>query len=211
MTVVQPDPTQTQVAAPDPANAIADATLHSVATAAGRAAAHDVQDGGSADGQAGDLMHLGADQGYAIKALSGLQSKAPDTATTATPTEGTGKGAQIVAAAKSQLGVKYVYGAHDWGKAVDCSGLTQGALAQVGVQIGGNTYMQVQQGTAVADLAHAQPGDLVFTQGDIGNRTNGHVAVYIGGGLVIAAPHSGTVVQEQDWSHRAITAIRRYV
>jgi cell wall-associated NlpC family hydrolase len=211
VTTVEPDPSQVLPAHPeDPNQAISDATLHSVAAAAQRAQFHGVQDGGTEDGQAGDLIHLGADDNYNMEQLGKVQPKA-EQPTTAAPTEGTGKGAEIVAAARSQLGVKYVYGAHQWGQALDCSGLTQGALAQVGIKIGGNTYTQVQQGVPVPDLAHAQPGDLVFTMGDIGNRMNGHVAIYIGGGQVIAEPHTGTVAQIQDWSHRPITAIRRYV
>lgn len=215
MTAIQPadntQQVQVQVADQDPANEISDAALHSAAASAQRAQFHDVQDGGSADGQAGDLMHLGADDNYNETQLAKIEGKPPAAPTAAAPTAGTGKGADIVKAAMSQLGVKYVYGAHQWGKALDCSGLTQGALAQVGIQIGGNTYMQVQQGVAVPDLAHAQPGDLVFTMGDIGNRTNGHVAIYIGGGQVIAEPHTGTVAQIQNWTNRPITAIRRYV
>lgn len=124
---------------------------------------------------------------------------------------GGGKVDQLIAAAKSQLGVQYVYGAHQWGKALDCSGFTQAAMAQIGIQIGGNTYTQVTQGTAVeGGIGNAKPGDLLFTTGDVGMRANGHVALYIGNGQVIAAPHTGTVVQIQDWSHRPLTAIRRY-
>jgi cell wall-associated NlpC family hydrolase len=41
-------------------------------------------------------------------------------------------------------------------------------------------------------LSALQPGDLVFW----GNPAY-HVAIYIGGGRVIAAPHTGTVVQIQ--------------
>ncbi len=210
MTTTEPDPTAVTIPAATPDTAITDAALHSVAAAVERRQFHGVQDGGSEDGQAGDLIRVGADPGFNDAQLGKIEGKPAEQPTTATPTDGTGKGAEIVAAARSQLGVKYVYGAHQWGSALDCSGLTQGALAQVGIKIGGNTYMQVQQGTAVPVLAHAQPGDLIFTMGDIGNKVNGHVAIYIGGGQVIAEPHTGTVAQIQDWSHRPITAIRRY-
>lgn len=213
MTTVEPDPTQLQPAPaepPDAAQAINNATLESLDHAAGRAAAHGVQDGGNLDGQAGDLQHLGADDNYNMGQLAKVQPAGTDTAKPADPTAATGKGAEAVALAKSQLGVKYVYGSHQWGTSLDCSGLTQQIMAHMGIQIGGSTYTQAQQGTAVPDLAHAQPGDLIFTMGDIGNRVNGHVAIYLGGGMVIAAPHTGTVVQEQDWSNWPITAIRRY-
>lgn len=124
-----------------------------------------------------------------------------------------GKAAELIAAAKSQLGVPYVYGAHAWGKALDCSGFTQGAFKQIGIDLGGDSYAQVKQGTAVqGGIANAVPGDLVFATGDIGMRTNGHVAIYLGNGKVIAAPHTGANVEIEDWSHNtSITAIRRII
>ena len=118
---------------------------------------------------------------------------------------------KILELAKSQLGVKYVYGAHQWGSALDCSGFTQEVFRRAGINIGSNTYSQVTQGTAVeGGLANARPGDLIFTMGDKGMRANGHVGIYLGNGMVINAPHTGTVVQIQDWSNRTPTAIRRY-
>jgi cell wall-associated NlpC family hydrolase len=118
---------------------------------------------------------------------------------------------KILELAKSQLGVNYVYGAHQWGKALDCSGFTQEVFARAGINIGSNTYSQVTQGSAVeGGLGNAKPGDLIFLTGDKGMRVNGHVGIYLGGGKVINAPHTGTVVQIQDWSNRTPTAIRRY-
>ena len=40
-------------------------------------------------------------------------------------------------------------------------------------------------------VAELQPGDLVF----FGAPSPGHVGIYIGGGQMIHAPHTGTVVQ----------------
>jgi cell wall-associated NlpC family hydrolase len=37
-------------------------------------------------------------------------------------------------------------------------------------------------------LSSLQPGDLVFFDGD------GHVAMYVGGGMIIQAAHTGTTV-----------------
>lgn len=165
--------------------------------------------------QAGDMLFgapVGTPAPVVDAAAKDAAQRPPATGNTVAGEAGSGSGAAIVAAARSQLGVQYVYGAHQWGQAVDCSGLTQGAMQHAGIQIGGNTYTQVTQGVAVdGGLDNAQPGDLVFTVGDIGMRQNGHVGVYVGNGMVIAAPHTGSVVQEQDWSSRPITAIRRYV
>lgn len=117
---------------------------------------------------------------------------------------------KVIDLANSQLGVKYVFGARQWGQAVDCSGFTQQLYARLGINIGPDTYSQVKQGVEVTGgIQNAKVGDLLFMVGD-GGRVNGHVAVYIGGGKVIAAPHTGTVVQVQDWSHQPLTAIRRY-
>ena len=166
---------------------------------------HGPQEHGAELGQAGD-QHYGAQHDE----LS-FASAVPATEEAPAEAGAEGQAGKLMAAAKTQLGVNYVYGAHQWGEALDCSGFTQGAYAQIGVKIGGDTYSQVQQGTAVPDLAHAKPGDLVFTMGDHGNRVNGHVGIYMGGGQVMAAPRTGSVVQIQDWSHRSLTAIRRYI
>jgi cell wall-associated NlpC family hydrolase len=79
-----------------------------------------------------------------------------------------------------------------WGaagpSAFDCSGLVVWAYAQAGVSIGRDTYALEGQGTVVP-LSQIQPGDMVFYWG------GGHVALYVGGGTVIHAPHTGDVVR----------------
>lgn len=93
-----------------------------------------------------------------------------------------------IAAAESQLGVPYVWGGTSPGVGLDCSGLTQYAYAQAGINLPRVTYSQEGAGQVVP-LSQIQPGDLVFYW------NGGHVALYIGGGQVIHAPHTGTVVQ----------------
>lgn len=93
-----------------------------------------------------------------------------------------------IAAAQSQLGVPYVWGGATPGAGFDCSGLTMWAYAQAGVGLSHLTYSQEGEGRVVP-LSQIQPGDLVFYWGA------GHVALYIGGGSVIHAPHSGDVVR----------------
>jgi cell wall-associated NlpC family hydrolase len=117
---------------------------------------------------------------------------------------------KLIELAKTQLGVKYVYGARQWGKALDCSGFTQQAFAQMGINIGGDTYTQVTQGSAVSDIGQAKAGDLVFFTGDIGMRRNGHVGIYLGGGMMIDAPHTGAQVRIEP-IHSNVTAIRRFL
>jgi cell wall-associated NlpC family hydrolase len=106
---------------------------------------------------------------------------------------GSGGGA-AVAAAKTRLGLPYVWGASG-PDSFDCSGLTMWAWAHAGVSLPHFSGAQYAS-TAHISMADLQPGDLVF-ESDPG----AHVAMYIGGGQIIAAPHSGTVVQIQPlWS-----------
>jgi cell wall-associated NlpC family hydrolase len=115
---------------------------------------------------------------------------------------------RAIAAAQTQLGVDYSWGGggsngpsygispdtNVWG--FDCSGLTQYAYAQAGVQIGGTSrdqwYRFRGQTVARNDL---QAGDLVFWANGSSYNSIYHVALYIGGNKVIQAPQSGDVVK----------------
>jgi cell wall-associated NlpC family hydrolase len=180
-----------------------------------RLEAHAHEADGSWLGQAGDMdWQKTSNTQAAESAKAPLAEAKPEAAAGAAgPGAGaTGKAADLISGAMTQLGVKYVYGAAQWGKAVDCSSLIQLAYKQIGVDIPRVTYDQVKGGTAVeGGLQNAVPGDLIFTTGDIGMRANGHVALYLGNGKVLAAPHTGAVVEVQDWSNRPLTAIRRYL
>lgn len=99
-----------------------------------------------------------------------------------------------VSFALAQLGKPYEWGAEGPDR-FDCSGLTQAAWARAGVAISRTTYGQVTDGVAT-DLASLAPGDLVLTPGSDGTLAlPGHVGMYIGRGLVIAAPKTGDVVK----------------
>jgi cell wall-associated NlpC family hydrolase len=100
-----------------------------------------------------------------------------------------------IAAAESQLGVPYVFGGETPGVGFDCSGLVQWAWAQAGVDLPRTSGEQMGATTPVS-VADLEPGDLLF----YGPGGSDHVAMYIGGGSMIEAPHTGAVV----W----ITAIR---
>lgn len=136
-----------------------------------------------------------------------------DTASTTTgtnvSTDGGGKAAQAIAFARQALGTPYRYGGTDPQNGIDCSGLIQWAYKQVGIDLPRVTYDQVNAGVAV-DPTQMQPGDLVFSQGDIGMRHFGHVGIYIGNGQIIVAPHTGDVVKIAPLpSH--VEAVRRVV
>lgn len=104
----------------------------------------------------------------------------------------------ITAAARSQLGTPYVWGGTDPGKGLDCSGLVQWVYGQNGIKLPRTSQQQWLQGggTKFSDMTQAQPGDLVFFVGGDGTASApGHVGIYIGNGMMIDAPHTGSSVR----------------
>jgi peptidoglycan DL-endopeptidase CwlO len=102
---------------------------------------------------------------------------------------------KAVAFAYAQLGKPYVYGATG-PSSYDCSGLVQAAWAAAGVAIPRTTFEDWD------DLAHIPvsqmvPGDLIIYDGE------GHVAIYVGDGYIIDAPHTGAFVErvpyDESW------------
>ena len=110
-------------------------------------------------------------------------------------------GNAIVAAAKTYLGVDYVWGGNGY-NGIDCSGLTKAAHAAVGIYIDRWSGHQAIGGKAIGSVAEARPGDIICY--------SGHVAVYIGNERVIHAPHTGDIVKEATVYLKDIIAIRRY-
>jgi cell wall-associated NlpC family hydrolase len=99
-----------------------------------------------------------------------------------------GSGASgAVAAAESRLGDWYQWGATG-PTTFDCSGLVMWAYAQVGISLPHYSGSQYDDTTHIP-MSDLQPGDLVFFS-DPGE----HVAMYVGGGDIIEAPHTGAQV-----------------
>jgi cell wall-associated NlpC family hydrolase len=104
------------------------------------------------------------------------------------PTTSFGPGhPQAASIAMRYLGVPYL-----WGGATpsgfDCSGLVMYVYAQLGVALPHFAAAQYGLGTPVP-RDQLQPGDLVFFNG------LDHVGIYIGGGQMVHAPHTGDVVK----------------
>lgn len=118
-------------------------------------------------------------------------------------------GQDVVSAASKLEGAPYVWGGST-PRGFDCSGFTQYVYAHLGVQLPRTSEQQATVGTPVGSLANAQPGDLVFFAGSDGTSASpGHVGIYVGGGLMIDAPYTGTTVQIQSVSSAGpVVAIR---
>jgi peptidoglycan DL-endopeptidase CwlO len=100
-----------------------------------------------------------------------------------------GAAGAAVSAAVSKLGSPYVYAAAG-PDTFDCSGLVMWAYGQAGV--GMPHYSGAQYGSTVHISRDAlQPGDLIFW----GPGGSDHVGIYVGGGTMIHAPHTGDVVR----------------
>jgi cell wall-associated NlpC family hydrolase len=77
----------------------------------------------------------------------------------------------------------------------DCSGLMLWSYAQAGVHLPRTSRAQYAGLPHVA-LSDLQPGDLVFYATNTADPgTIHHVAMYLGDGVVIHAPHTGDVVR----------------
>jgi len=96
-------------------------------------------------------------------------------------------GQQAAAIAQQYLGVPYVWGGAS-PSGFDCSGLVVYVYGRLGVSLPHYTVSLWNSGAHVSRDQLA-PGDLVFFY------SFDHVGIYLGGGLFIHAPHTGTVVQ----------------
>jgi cell wall-associated NlpC family hydrolase len=103
----------------------------------------------------------------------------------------TGAASIAVHTALAQLGKPYVWGADGPGS-FDCSGLTLYAWAAAGVTL---PHSAAAQYDALPHVSQSSllPGDLVFFGSPIH-----HVGLYVGKGVMVAAPSSGRVVQVQN-------------
>jgi cell wall-associated NlpC family hydrolase len=116
------------------------------------------------------------------------------------PAPAVGSGAQFaIDAAMSKLGAPYVWAAAG-PDSFDCSGLTMWAWAHGGKSLSHYTGSQWASSAHIS-AGEAQPGDLVFfwAPGDGGDP--GHVGLYLGGGMMVHAPHTGSYVKTESVSY----------
>ena len=105
---------------------------------------------------------------------------------------GSGRGAIALRYSIKQMGDMYVFGAAGpvyW----DCSGLTMRAFGAAGVSLPHSAAYQYSFGRFVP-RNQLRPGDLVFF-----GRPIDHVGIYIGGGKMVDAPHTGARVKIESF------------
>ncbi|MGR3937306.1 C40 family peptidase [Streptomyces sp. BRA346] len=114
------------------------------------------------------------------------------TLSTTSVSNATGNAAAVISFLKAQLGKAYVLGSSG-PSSYDCSGLTQAAFKQVGVDLPRVSQDQSTVGTQVS-LDNLQAGDLLYW-GSSGSAY--HVGVYIGDGKFIGAQNPSTGIVER--------------
>jgi cell wall-associated NlpC family hydrolase len=95
---------------------------------------------------------------------------------------------RAAALAQRLLGIPYQAGGSSPASGFDCSGLVYFVYQQLGVALPRSSFGQLQSGSPVP-RERLRPGDLLFFAG------SSHVGLYIGGGRLIDAPHSGARVR----------------
>lgn len=100
----------------------------------------------------------------------------------------------VISAALSRVGAPYLWGGSG-PSSFACSGLVGWAFAREGISTPRTAAQQYLTGPSLT-LAQAQPGDLLFWHYDPTDQTFvDHVALYLGDGMMVVAPHTGTEVQ----------------
>jgi hypothetical protein len=119
----------------------------------------------------------------------------------------------VVAAARQQIGRRYVFGGTSPTRGFDCSGFTQYLARSFGVNLPRTAAQQARVGQEIPrDRSLLRPGDLL-TFGR-GNRVT-HIGVYVGNGRYVhASSGSGQITEStldrpQNSLVRAWTGVRR--
>lgn len=104
----------------------------------------------------------------------------------------------VVAVARGQVDVPYVWGGTDPRRGFDCSGLTQWSFLQAGARIP-RTAQQQFDATVRVSVQELRPGDLVFFEicCQPPDRIT-HVGLYVGGGRMVHAPAPGERVRVES-------------
>lgn len=144
------------------------------------------------------------------KAAANATSKASTSGNAASGNSGTGAsasdaglGRQIADYGLQFVGNPYVYGGTSLTNGADCSGFVQSVYRNFGINLPRTSGEQGACGSAVASLAEAQPGDLIWY--------SGHIGIYIGNGQIVHASSAKTGIKVSNAGYRTILSIRRIV
>lgn len=100
------------------------------------------------------------------------------------------------------VGNPYVWGGVSLTNGADCSGFVMKVYEEFGVSLPHYSGSQRRQGYAVkGGLKNAQPGDLICY--------SGHVALYIGDGMIVHAASEKSGIKISKANYRTILAVRR--
>ncbi len=105
---------------------------------------------------------------------------------------------KIITMGKEFLGIPYKFGAKTGNlSVVDCSSLVQYVYGKFGITLPRKSKHQSQKGKLVA-YKNIMPGDLIYFWTDKTGKGNvGHVAIYIGDGMILhAIPKRGVIESE---------------
>ncbi|MFL4491753.1 NlpC/P60 family protein [Streptomyces sp. VTCC 41912] len=144
------------------------------------------------------LLPTGIFGGATTSTSSGGHDK---TATATAGHQSSGNAGKAIQAALTQVGVPYVWGGEMPGQGFDCSGLTQWAFRQAGIELPRTSQQQMKAGVDV-DKQHIQAGDLLFPE-------PGHVMLALGNGKLVEAPRTGLDVRVRSFSLGEIKDVRR--
>ncbi|HOO79069.1 MAG TPA: C40 family peptidase, partial [Lachnospiraceae bacterium] len=100
------------------------------------------------------------------------------------------------------IGNPYVAGGTSLTNGADCSGFIYSIYKDFGYTVPRTSYALRSAGTEVA-YADAQPGDVVCYAG--------HVALYIGNGMIVHASSARTGIKISRATYREILSVRRLI
>ncbi|MDI3404153.1 NlpC/P60 family protein [Streptomyces cavernicola] len=140
------------------------------------------------------LNTLTAEERAKIAAEEERANRASERAELGSEASATERTAAAFSAAKSRVGMPYVWGASG-PSSFDCSGLTSWAFNQAGVSIPRTSQAQADIGTRINSLSELKPGDLILMRDDLS-----HVGFYAGNGQILHAPKPGAQVRYEPIS-----------
>ncbi len=152
------------------------------------------------------LKKLQAQQNQASSGGSTNAANGNYTSTSYTATidnaSGSDLGKKVAKYACQYIGNPYVSGGTSLTNGADCSGFTYRVYKDFGYNLPRTSYEQRSAGAAVS-YEEAQPGDLICY--------DGHVGIYIGGGLIVHASSVRTGIKVSNANYRTILAVRRII